>query len=411
MLDFITFLKEKQKIPEKKVPFYLHWISKYHKFSKTNLSDNCRSIECFIVELRQKHEEWQVKQAEEAVRSYHYFKNRKESLQSKKITSINHEEYRDWNKIKEKTVRLIRLRHLSYRTEKAYLGWIKRFSSYLNYKNISKINEADVKDFLSHLAVEKRVSKSTQKQAFNAILFLYRHILFIEISGLEGTIHSKITRRLPVVLSRNEISKVFSHLTGFHLLMAGIIYGGGLRLQECLMLRIKDIDYERNCITIRAGKGDKDRQTIFPDNLKNDLKNHLKEVRKIYEGDRKNNIEGVWLPDALERKYPNAGKERAWFWVFPSHKLSLDPVSKKVRRHHIYHSTLQKAFHKAVIKSGITKIATVHTMRHSFATHLLENGYDIRTVQELLGHSNVQTTMIYYDKLNIMESKYMNTLF
>ncbi|MGR3301952.1 MAG: tyrosine-type recombinase/integrase [Candidatus Scalindua sp.] len=153
------------------------------------------------------------------------------------------------------------------------------------------------------------------------------------------------------------MSKVFSHLTEFHLLMAGIIYGGGLRLQECLMLRIKDIDYERNCITIRAGKGDKDRQTIFPDNLKNDLKNHL--------------------------------------WVFPSHKLSLDPVSKKVRRYHIYHSTLQKAFHKAVRKFGITKRATVHTMRISFATHLLENGYDIRTVQELPGYSNVQTTMIY----------------
>ena len=177
--------------------------------------------------------------------------------------------------------------------------------------------------------------------------------------------------------------------------MAGIIYGGGLRLQECLMLRIKDLDYESNCITIRSGKGDKDRQTIFPENLKEDLKKHIEEIREIYEEDRKNQVDGVWMPFALERKYPSAGKDWAWFWVFPSHRLSVDPASKKVRRHHLYPSTLQKAFRKAVQEAGIIKRATIHSARHSFATHLIENGYDIRTVQELLGHYNVKTTMIY----------------
>ncbi len=169
----------------------------------------------------------------------------------------------------------------------------------------------------------------------------------------------------------------------------------GWRLQECLTLRLKDIDFERNCITVRSGKGDKDRQTIFPDKLKEDLKKHIKKIREIYEDDRKNQVEGVWLPSALERKFPNAGKEWSWFWVFPSHKLSVDPVSKTVRRHHLYPSILQKAFRKAVQDAGMTKRATIHTLRHSFATHLIENGYDIRTVQELLGHSSVQTTMIY----------------
>jgi integron integrase len=276
-----------------------------------------------------------------------------------------------------------------------HVNWTKRFSIYLNHKSVSGVTQSDLTDFLSYLAVEKKISASTQKQAFNALLFVFRNVFGKEISGLEGTIHSHIPRRLPVVLARSEITRIFSRLKDTNRLMAAIIYGGGLRLQECLMLRIKDVDFERTCVTVRSGKGGKDRQTILPGNLVSDLRKHVRIIRKIYEKDRKEQVGAVWLPPALERKYPDAGREWAWFWLFPSNKLSIDPVSKKIRRHHLYPSTLQKAFRKAVMEAEIAKRATVHSLRHSFATHLIENGYDIRTIQELLGHSNVQTTMIY----------------
>jgi integron integrase len=303
--------------------------------------------------------------------------------------------FQSWQAIEDETIKALRLRHRSYQTEKSYLGWLRGFSSYLSHKKPEIVTQDDFKNFLSYLAVEKKVSVSTQRQAFNAILFVFRHVLDKEVQGLEDTIRSRIPRRLPVVLTRQEVFKVFEHLEGIHRLMAGIIYGGGLRLQECLMLRVKDIDFERGCLTVRSGKGDKDRQTLLPESLKDKIQIHLDSTHTIYQKDRKNNIEGVWLPGALERKYPNAGKEWGWFWVFPSYKLSVEPETKIIRRHHLYPSTIQKAFQQAVIKSNITKNATIHTLRHSFATHLLENGYDIRTVQELLGHTNLQTTMIY----------------
>ncbi|RMG04646.1 MAG: integron integrase, partial [Nitrospirae bacterium] len=202
-------------------------------------------------------------------------------------------------------------------------------------------------------------------------------------------------RRLPVVLSKKEIQSIFDNLKGTHRLMAMLIYGCGLRLQECLNLRIKDIDLEKNLVIVRAGKGDKDRRTILPDTLKDALLQHISEIRRLYDEDRARGLPGVYLPGALERKYPNAGKEWAWFWLFPSKSLSVDPRTNTVRRHHIHAGTLQKAFKEAVRKAEIEKSASVHTLRHSFATHLLEDGYDIRTVQELLGHKSLNTTMIY----------------
>jgi len=257
------------------------------------------------------------------------------------------------------------------------------------------VNQQDLEHFLSHLAVDRKVSATTQRVAFNALLFLFRHVLAKEISGLEGAVRARIPRRLPVVLSSQEVLQIFDQMEGTARLMAGIIYGGGLRLQECLQLRVKDVDFERGCLTIRSGKGDKDRQTLLPESLKDDLQRHLLKVREIYEEDRRKEGEGVWLPNALERKYPNAGKQWAWFWVFPSRKLSIDPVSKIIRRHYLFPTVLEKAFRQAVQRADIAKRATIHTLRHSFATHLLEDGCDIRTVQELLGHSNVETTMIY----------------
>jgi len=394
-MDFKDFLKTKQNIAEKKIPYYLHWITQYHEFChKHKLNEfESDSLKKYFHYLEREHESWQVLQAKEAVRLYNYFKGLDKLKEIQKDTSLS--SFQSWQGIEEKTVKALRLRHLSYRTEKSYLIWIRGFSSYLSHKKPETVTQDDFKNFLSYLAVEKKVSVSTQKQAFNAILFLFRNVLDREVHGLEDAIRSRIPRRLPVVLTRQEILKIFEHLDGIHRLMAGVIYGGGLRLQECLMLRVKDIDFEQSCLTIRSREGDKDRQTLLPESLKDKIQTHLDSIYTIYQKDRKNNIEGVWLPEALERKYPNAGKEWGWFWVFPSYKLSVDPETKIIRRHHLYPSTIQKAFQQAVIKSKITKNATIHTLRHSFATHLLENGYDIRTVQELLGHSNLQTTMIY----------------
>jgi len=253
----------------------------------------------------------------------------------------------------------------------------------------------DLQDFLSHLAVEKNVSASTQNQALNALVFLYRNVLGKNTENELSAVRASTRRRLPIVLTPQEIERIFECLDGVPRLMAMLIYGCGLRLQECLRLRIKDVDLEQNMVIVRSGKGDKDRRTVLPESLKDEITRHSAAVKSVYEKDRKENISGVWLPDALERKYPNAGKEWAWFWLFPAKSLSIDPYTSLVRRHHVHPASLQKTFYDALRKAGIAKQASVHTLRHSFATHLLENGYDIRTIQELLGHTNLQTTMIY----------------
>jgi integron integrase len=239
------------------------------------------------------------------------------------------------------------------------------------------------------------VSASTQNQALNAIVFLYRHVFDKNIEGEINAVRAKQKQRLPVVLTVKEVDKIVSGMSGLNRLMVRFIYGCGLRLQECLQLRIKDVDFEQGVVVIRSGKGDKDRRTVLPEAVREELAEHLTGIKVIYEKDRRGNLNSVQLPGALERKYPNAGKEWGWFWFFPAQTVSIDPRTNIVRRHHVHHDALQRAFKVAVMKAGITKQASVHTLRHSFATHLLENGYDIRTIQELLGHTNLQTTMIY----------------
>jgi len=289
----------------------------------------------------------------------------------------------------------MRLRHLSLISEKAYLSWIRQFRAYVNDKACGRLTEQDLKSFLSFLAVEKKVAAATQRLAFNALLFFFRNILRIEILGMATVVPSRVPARLPVVLTREEIVKVFSHLQGPCLLMTRLIYGGGLRLEECLSLRVKDIDFERNCLVVRGGKGNKDRETVLPEKVIHEINRHLLKVRALYEKDNAANGAAVMIPGALGRKYVNVSHDWGWYWVFPSESLSVDPISRAVMRFHIYPTTLQKAFRRAVRAAGIVKQASVHTLRHSFATHLIERGYDTRTVQELLGHTKVSTTMIY----------------
>lgn len=262
------------------------------------------------------------------------------------------------------------------------------------------MGEAEIARFLSSLATDSRVSASTQNQALNALLFLYREIVKKDISYVDGIVRAKRPHRLPVVLTRQEVRAILGCLDGSDRLMAMLLYGAGLRLMECLRLRVKDIDFATNHIVVRAGKGDKDRHTMLPAAVKEPLAKHVDLIRRQHQRDIERGLGRVALPNALERKYRNAGKEWCWQWVFPASSHYTDRVTGEKRRHHLHESVLQKAVKEAVLKSGISKPASPHTFRHSFATHLLEDGYDIRTVQELLGHRDVSTTMIYTHVLN-----------
>lgn len=294
----------------------------------------------------------------------------------------------------------IRLRHYSLRTEKAYVHWIKRFILFHNKRHPCEMGESEVGQFLSFLATESHVSASTQNQALNALLFLYREVLETPIGYINGVVRAKRPKRLPVVLSRPEVKGILEFLEGTEWLMAMLLYGAGLRLMECLRLRVKDIDLVTNQIIVRGGKGDKDRVTMLPTAVQEPLRRHLAAVKTQYQRDVASGQGGVSLPDALEKKYPTASKEWSWQFVFPASKYSTDPRSGQKRRHHLHETVLQKAVKEACRKAGLSKHAGCHTLRHSFATHLLEAGYDIRTVQELLGHKDVNTTMVYTHVLN-----------
>ena len=294
----------------------------------------------------------------------------------------------------------IRTRHYSYRTEKAYVHWTKRFIFFHNKRHPADMGEAEIGRFLSSLATDSHVSASTQNQALNALLFLYREIVKKDIGYVDGVVRAKRPHRLPVVLTRQEVRSILGCLDGSDWIMAMLLYGAGLRLMECLRLRVKDIDSGSNQIVVRAGKGDKDRHTMLPAAIKEPLAKHLDLIKRQHQRDLERGLGRVALPNALERKYPNAGKEWGWQWVFPATSHYTDRVTGERRRHHLHESVLQKAVKEAVQKAGVPKPASPHTLRHSFATHLLEDGYDIRTVQELLGHSDVSTTMIYTHVLN-----------
>ena len=294
----------------------------------------------------------------------------------------------------------IRTRHYSRRTEEAYLAWIRRYILFHGKRHPAEMGAAEMTQFLTSLAVRRKVAASTQNQALSALLFLYREVLGQEVPWLDGIVHAKRPRRLPVVLTREEIRAVLGQLNGVPRLMALLLYGAGLRVLECARLRVKDIDFASNQIVVRAGKGDRDRVTMLPAAVKADLARHLELVRRQYDRDLKRGAGWVELPGALMRKYPNAGREWGWQWVFPATRIYVDRSTGQRRRHHLHETVLQRAVRDAIRRAGIAKHATCHTFRHSFATHLLEGGHDIRTVQELLGHRDVSTTMIYTHVLN-----------
>jgi len=292
-----------------------------------------------------------------------------------------------------------RLKHFSMSTEKSYVDWVRRYILFHGKKHPNEMGSHEIESFLTNLAVVRNVSASTQNQALSALLFLYKEVLGIEIEGVNA-IRSKKPTKLPIVLSQREVQALLAAMSGINGLIANMLYGTGMRLMEVIRLRVQDIDFDRNEITVRSGKGAKDRVTMLPKSVKPLLEQHLLARREVFNDDAAKNQHSVYLPEALARKYPNADKEWRWQYVFISTKLSVDPRSDIVRRHHRDEKTIQRAMKKACDEVGLTKRASPHTLRHSFATHLLEGGYDIRTVQELLGHKDVATTMIYTHVLN-----------
>ena len=307
------------------------------------------------------------------------------------VVSIRNRPKRLLDQVRE----VMRVKHYSIRTEQAYIRWIKKFILFHGKRHPGELGEPEVEAFLTWLATERNVAKSTQNQAFNALIFLYREVLRAPLEGRIDAVRSGKKQRLPVVLSKDETARLLSAMSGVPQLVAKLLYGTGLRLMECLRLRVKDVDFELNEIRVRSGKGDTDRLVFLPETIKPSLQEHLERVRLIHQNDLKQGYGEVYLPGALERKYPNAKKDWVWQYVFPSIKLSKDPRSGAIRRHHMDPSTIDRAIKRAARLAGIEKRVSAHTLRHSFATHLLQTGTDIRTIQSLLGHKDISTTMIY----------------
>ena len=401
---FADHLLRNQLADERRGRYMVRWVRRYHAHPMP-VSDATpqERLDAFLGQLRKEAiEEWQVEQAREAITVWRAWSGNQqtgEAVAAPRITMDATGAF-DPHKMLAVLEHTLRLRHYSLRTIETYREWARRYLEYLAAtkqctETGALITVASFQNFISQLATRLRVSASTQNQAFCALLFLLREVAGLEIGVLENTVRAKRGKHLPTVLSVEEVRRLFAQLSGTLRLMAELIYGGGLRVSECCNLRVKDVDFGMNQIMVRSGKGAKDRTTLLPESLKSTLEEHLKRVRGLYDEDRKAHMAGVAIPNALERKLPDASSEWAWFWLFPSRTLTVDPATRVARRWHTTDSAIQRALADAARKAKITKRVTVHCLRHSFATHLLVNGVDIREVQELLGHSNVETTMIY----------------
>jgi len=397
---FGTYLAARQIAPEREVPFWLMWVRAFlaHAPSSAVPDDAVRE---FVDHLAASgRTDWQRTQAERSVR--HFLGGWREGVpvSMPRLAPAPDGTVADADALA--AVRdLARTRHYSPRTGHTYAEWVDRYFAYLDSiagqdrQPHHAVTGPTIRDFLSHLAIRRRVAASTQNQAFHALLFLGREVLGLDLGDLSSTVRAKRGERLPTVLSPEEVRRLLTHMDGTFKLMAQMVYGGGLRVIEICRLRVKDLDFDQGLIIVRGGKGDKDRTTLLPRKVAPLLRSHLKRVKTLHDGDLANGHGEVELPGALAVKYPNAGREWAWQFVFPSRVLRVDPGTGKVRRWHATDSSLQQAFKSAMLRAGIAKHASIHTLRHSFATHLLLNGVNIRQIQELLGHAKVETTMIY----------------
>lgn len=397
---------DKKLVKPSTIKFHAIWASKFILLSSQNREKTLdERIHLFIDSLKsQNKEEWQVEQAENAVKLYldHFLDGDTSAFTPKpflpeKVDSSNQEFINHClNRMRE----ALRVKHYAYRTEQTYLDWAKRFLRFSQSNGSSsekeaELDSADVRNYLSFLALREKVAAATQNQALNALLFLFRNVFNKDLKDLNKTVRARAGRKLPVVLSEEEVWRVLNHAKGRNRLLLQVLYGTGMRLMELVRLRVKDIDFDNSLVFVRDAKGSKDRATVLPGAAVEPLLAHLKEVRKIHDEDLRLGHGEVYLPNALERKYPNAGTEWGWQYVFPSRQTSVDPRSGKVRRHHISGQAVQAAMKKALRASEVHKHASVHTLRHSFATHLMLNGVNIRKVQDLLGHKNLETTQIY----------------
>lgn len=415
----------REEIPEERVRYYVGWVEAFRRYQggRSLRERGPEDAERFLGELagRQGMELWRLRQAAKALRICYRDVLGAEwagKLRAPELAAASpgrepgvHGDPSDPDRktaagvthgIEDWPARLrsvMRTGNYSFRTERAYAVWIHRFLSFCAERSFEPHAES-IRAFLEHLALTREVAASTQGQALNALVFFFQHVLEQPLGTIGDFPRSRRPRHLPTVLSREEVRRLFARFDGAFALMAGLLYGAGLRLMECLRLRIKDLDFDRGQITVRDGKGSKDRVTMLPERCREPLQAHMARVRARHEEDLRRGFGEVQFPPALERKYPGAPREWAWQWVFPADRLSVDPRSGKVRRWHVHESALQKAVKRAARAAGIDKRVTCHTLRHSFATHTLEAGYDIRTVQELLGHSDVSTTMIYTHVLN-----------
>jgi integron integrase len=399
--QFGEFLLKANLLEEKKARFHVRWVRRFLAQPAHETETVGDQVRRFREELEasQRYADWQVDQAERAVRLYFVnFLKRTDWNVCSAGRAIDKEGRVERLAALDELRTRLRIKHYSYRTESTYADWARRFMEYLATRQgagCPRVDAEGVRDFLAHLAVRLEVSASTQNQAFHAVLFLCREVLGLNIEDMAPGVRAKRGPKLPVVMSVPETESLLSGMSGTTQLMARLIYGGGLRVSECCRLRVKDIDFDNSLVFVRGGKGDKDRSTLLAQSVQNDLRKHLAETRAVFDKDRALKLAGVWMPDALARKYPRAGEEWGWYWVFPSPELSVDPRAGVVRRHHLSDTLIQKAVKTAARQAGLHKPVSVHTLRHSFATHLLLAGVDIRQIQDYLGHSSVETTMIY----------------